>query len=222
MKKYFQYFYTILISVFFIIIFLKEDYPRKIQNKIFNVNYETDYSDLYKNNKFCNTIMLGDSHIERIRWNELINLNICNYGKGGDKSIDVLERINRININNSANIFLMLGINDIYDGYEIDDIFNNYTNIIEIANQNQSNLFVHSILYVSSEKRNFKAVNKKVKKLNNKLYDYCVNNNIYFIDLNILLSDNNQLKNNYTTDGVHLNSDGYLVWLSVLKDEILN
>ena len=101
-------------------------------------------------------------------------------------------------------------------------LFNNYTNIIEIANQNQSHLFVHSILYVSSEKRNFKAVNKKVKKLNNKLYDYCVNNNIYFIDLNILLSDNNQLKNNYTTDGVHLNSDGYLVWLSVLKDEILN
>lgn len=47
---------------------------------------------------------------------------------------------------------------------------------------------------------------------------YAEDKNIEFIDLNKILSPNGFLDNKYTTDGIHLNGDAYVLWAK----EIIN
>ena len=162
--------------------------------------------------------MIGDSLTEWGDWNKLLNENdVLNEGISGNTSYDILDRIDTINISQSSLVVLMLGINDIYIGYEIASIFKNYKKIVEYISQKTSNIIVQSTVYAGKQE-NF--MNSKVEKLNEMLADYVKKRGFYYINVNSVLSSGNELKDLYTTDGVHFSKEGYETWGLFLKNQI--
>lgn len=66
------------------------------------------------NNEYNDIIFLGDNYIERCHWSELLNnCRIRNRGIGGENVKGLLSRIEDITRIQPAQIFIMVGLNDI-------------------------------------------------------------------------------------------------------------
>ena len=158
-------------------------------------------------------VMLGDSITFGVNWNELFdNANIINRGIGSDTTEGFLHRLKFIYKLNPKYVFIMGGINDIGKGYEVNKIFKNYIKIIEKLKAHNIEPIVQSTLFTTKSKHK-----NKVKKLNSLLVLYCKNNKIKFINLNDKLSNNGILIKDYTYDGVHLNANGYKIWIDKIR-----
>ena len=117
----------------------------------------------------------------------------------------------------------MIGVNDLLQGETVDNIVNNYQLILqEIKQKNpQTQVFVQSSLPLN---KNFTdpAINSKVIELNAKLKNLSKKNSVQYIDLfPSFLGENNQLDSRYTTDGLHLNGQGYLLWKTIIEKEVV-
>lgn len=170
-------------------------------------------------------ILLGDSIIERGESFELIEFeSLSNLGVGGNTVTDINNRIDYIISLCPKVVFIMIGINDIFNNTDTESIFTTYKLIINKLITNNITPHIMSTLKVGSNQINFKEKNNNVEILNSLLKKYCDDNLIEFIDLNLIFSDGNKLFEKYTNDGVHLNSDGikYLSNILNLKINELN
>jgi len=113
--------------------------------------------------------------------------------------------------------FLMIGINDLSRQENVDNIFNNYIEIINILQSKKITPVIQStLLTLDSPTIN----NTKVILLNKKLKEFAHNKSIDFIDLNKELAPNGALLKEYSSDGVHLNIKGYIIWKNNLAHYI--
>ena len=170
-------------------------------------------------------ILLGDSIIERGESFELIEFeSLSNLGVGGNTVTDINNRIDYIISLRPKVVFIMIGINDIFNNTDTESIFTTYKLIINKLITNNITPHIMSTLKVGSNQINFKEKNNNVEILNSLLKKYCEDNLLEFIDLNLIFSDGNKLFETYTNDGVHLNSDGikYLSNILNLKINELN
>jgi len=160
-------------------------------------------------------LFIGDSITGNIDWGDLFpGYTIANRGVGGVTTRGILNRIDTITQIKANKAFIMIGINDITNGIEVNTIANNYISIIEELGKNEDmQLYVESTLYLI-------GFNKEVDALNARIKNYCIDNNITFIDLNSSLSSQGELKKMYSFEGLHLNGKGYLVWLEKIKNFI--
>lgn len=188
----------------------------KAPNYLNNPNYImlTEQYKLYDSQ--ADIVMLGDSITFGLNWNELFNINIVNRGIGGDITEGFLNRLDSIYSASPKKVFIMGGINDIYRGVKVNQIFSNYIKIIEALKSKNIVPYIQSTLYNSA--RN--DLNSSVTELNNLLKEYAIKNNITYIDLNEKLSKNNSLISDYTYDGLHLNSNGYKIWKKEIEQYI--
>lgn len=162
--------------------------------------------------KQSRVVMFGDSITFGVNWNELLDdVNIINRGIGSDTTEGFIERLDFIYKLNPEYVFIMGGINDIGKGYKVEEIFQNYKNIIEKLQSKNIKPIVQSTLFTRKEERK-----EKVKQLNLLLMKYCKENKVDFINLNSKLSKDDMLLEKYTYDGVHLKASGYEIW----KDEL--
>ncbi|HZW39781.1 MAG TPA: GDSL-type esterase/lipase family protein [Ignavibacteriaceae bacterium] len=179
-----------------------------------NSNYHQQIGlyEVYKDKQY-DIVMLGNSITQGVNWMELLGrTNIANRGISSDILEGFTARIEYIYKLNPKYVFIMGGINDIYNRYPIQDIFKNYTYLISLLKTRNINVVVQSTLYVNPKWKYAEERNKEVENLNNLLESYCKNNNIEFIDLNKKLSKNKVLNIDYTYDGLHLNGKGYKIW----------
>lgn len=170
-----------------------------------------------KNPKTC--IMFGDSITEHGNWSNIFeNVKIINQGISGDTTRNLLMRFDR-SIDTSADIvFIMAGINDLVQKKSIEATFSNYVTILEKLQMLKIQPIVQLTLFVGEEFHNFyPSINYNVEKLNSKLINYCNETNIKYIDINKILSEDNILKSEYTSDSVHLNKKAYNRWNQYLK-----
>ena len=159
-------------------------------------------------------IMLGDSLSARGDWEVLLYpKKSLNLGHDGDTTKGVLERLELACEVKSKYIFLMIGINDMNLYISLDETFSNYKKILQRLLQTDSKIVVQALLYTQMN-----SFNKKVKIFNEKLKNFCLENSITYFDLNDELSLNEYLKDEYTTDGLHLNLEAYKVWASKIKE----
>ncbi|MBL0687571.1 MAG: hypothetical protein JJV94_07080 [Sulfurospirillum sp.] len=166
-----------------------------------------------------NIVMIGDSITDRGLWCELTNrTDIINRGISGDTTIGVLNRLDYLNPN-LQQAFIMIGINDLLRGQNVEYVFNNYKKIIIRLDKIGIKPIIQSTLYIRD---NTKIINKRVKQLNNLLIDYAKKNKIKFIDLNIKLAPNGVLLEKYSLDGLHLSGKGYIEWSNILKNDTIN
>jgi lysophospholipase L1-like esterase len=145
---------------------------------------------------------------------------IVNEGIAGDTTFGLLERIDGIMAIPAARIFLMIGINDILNGYKTDDIIENYQLLIEEIRiqSNRSELIIQSLLPVNETMLgSFLAFNKIILKINAVISEYCHDCSITYLDLYDSFLLGHELNPRYTTDGAHLSLAGYQLWAEKLK-----
>jgi len=169
-------------------------------------------------------VFLGDSITDEGEWSALFPaLPVENRGIGGDTTLGVLNRLHQVIVLQPSQIFLMIGTNDLCFGRSIPDTIANYRQILtrlhtELPNTKiyiQSVLPFNDALFPSRSLRtnnNIKQLNTEINKLAQTYHDP-------YIDLTPAFSGpSGRLPAQYTTDGLHLNASGYLLWRDQIKD----
>ena len=169
---------------------------------------------------------VGNSIIEGGNWKKLLNNNkIINRGIGGDITYGVLNRLEEITTRKPSKVFILVGINDLSKNIPIAEIIGNYRKIInKLSSSNPDvEIYIHSLLPVNPHVKNFPSgyeKSKEIFEINERIKELSKEINIRFINLFPLFKDNqNLLKKELTTDGLHLNAGGYLIWTNFLLNE---
>ena len=158
-------------------------------------------------------VMLGDSITAWGNWTSLLNRrDVWNQGVAGDRTGDVLARMEKVYRVQPKYCFVMIGINDILSGQPVDRIFDNYRKIIDGLIKGEIIPIIQSTLYLAGPD----PQNKSVDALNTKIKQLAEERKILYLDLNRRLAPNKQLLPAFTNDGLHLNKAGYQAW----KDEL--
>jgi lysophospholipase L1-like esterase len=174
-------------------------------------------------------VFLGDSLTENCRWAELFeNAKVKNRGIGGDRTNGILQRLDEVVSSTPEKVFLMIGINDLYDGFDIQEIVLNYSRIIQKISQSSSDtkIYVQSLLPINEQLLSRYYPDSKIKvknihKLNNNLKDLCRQFDLTYVDLYpLFVANGDQLNENLTLDGLHLNGKGYWIWKSAIEKYI--
>lgn len=175
---------------------------------------KSQFEMLEQNDKY-KTVMIGDSITDGGLWNELLNNDLIqNRGIAGDTTDGILDRLDGVN-KNLKQAFIMIGINDFFQEKSVDYVFSNYLKIIENLQQKGIKVYIQSTLFVGESKPS--KYNQKVEALNEKLKNYAKENSLIFIDLNTILASNKTLKNEYSSDDLHLNGKAYKLWTETIK-----
>jgi lysophospholipase L1-like esterase len=169
-----------------------------------------------------NVVFLGDSLTE---WFDLKayfrDKRIINHGVSGDMTEHVIYRLKEITSAKPAVIFLMIGINDIFQEMDEETISMNQEHIIHriLTECPQTKLYVQSILPVNEERLVVgEDLNIIIRRLNTRLQDICKRFNVSYIDLYLdFLDDHGRLDSALTYDGGHLTPKGYDLWARLVK-----
>lgn len=171
--------------------------------------------EMLKNSDKYETMMLGDSITDEGLWDELLENNkVQNRGISGDTTSGVLDRLDSIN-KSIKQVFIMIGVNDIMRGKEVDEIYTNYLKIIKTFKDKNIKVYIQSTLFIG-EKR-MENFNPKVEELNKRLEKYANENKITFINLNPIFAPQKVLKKEFTSDDLHLNGSAYKLWANEIK-----
>lgn len=174
--------------------------------------------------KFNQIVFLGNSITEGGKdWNEKFGVvGISNRGISGDSTDGVIARLNEIIHFSPKAIFLLIGINDIYNELtpSTDYVANNILKIIKLINKElpETKIFLQTILPVEKEvyKDKIIAVNEMIK-------TFVSQSKFEIIDLySIFVNEEGKMKKELSYDGVHLNDKGYSVWVDHIKPTVLN
>jgi lysophospholipase L1-like esterase len=172
-------------------------------------------------------IFVGDSLTEWGNWDELFpNYNTLNFGVAGEKTADILTRIEYLFKYNPSKIFIMMGINDLGENITLYEVAENYNKVIAKLSNNwkETQIFILSTLPVDVRRWTNIGLNKdNIKMLNTNISSIAQKHNITYIDMVYAFSDKNgYLKPSLTSDGLHLNPKGYEVWKKQIEPYIEN
>jgi lysophospholipase L1-like esterase len=150
-----------------------------------------------------------------------------NQGISGETSTGLLKRVKLFDITQPETIFVMIGINDLIRGIDDTTLLNNYREIIRDLRwvHPDTQIVIQSILPHSDKNSNWegrerllKIPNQRIRNLNQDLKLIAQEEGAYFFNLHSLFTDaDGNLRPELSTDGLHLNQQGYLVWSSALK-----
>ncbi len=177
---------------------------------------------LYEHSK-KDIVFLGNSITEYVEWNELLRMpRIQNRGISGDISFGVLDRLDEVTAGKPKKVFVMIGINDIARNIPDSVILTNYRRIIaEIKRESpKTQVYFQSLLPVNNTfpTRNHFNKDEHIATVNAGLKQICGEAGITFIDIHAhFLDAEKRLDKQFTYDGLHLNSKGYMHWVPLLK-----
>tara|TARA_Y100000588_G_C14141282_1_gene876187 strand:+ start:495 stop:1160 length:666 start_codon:yes stop_codon:yes gene_type:complete len=175
-------------------------------------------------------VFMGDSITEE--WGRLYpeffqSESYINRGIGGQTTPQMLVRFRKDVIDLNPDIVVILaGTNDIAGNTgpsNVDMITNNIFSMAEISMKNNIRIIISSILpvYIYPWADHIKNVPETISKINQRLKRFCLENNSTYLDYySSMVDEKLGLKHEYTTDGVHLNKEGYEL-MSSLVYEIL-
>lgn len=170
-------------------------------------------------------IFIGASNIQGLAVSAVTSPSV-NYGIGGDTTAGVLKRLPTYkSINNAKAVVINIGGNDLK--FRTDEVI--LSNIQSIAEHipHKIPIIFCSIFPIDEDVRTSSRgrTNKRIKKLNSKIKFWTEKyDNIHYLDTGQTLIDaNGNLADEFHIgDGLHLNSQGYDVWIQQLKVAINN
>jgi lysophospholipase L1-like esterase len=149
-----------------------------------------------------------------------------NQGISGETSAGLLERLELIDKSQPEVIFVLIGINDLIGGMKDETIVANQQLIIRYLRQvhPQAKIVVQSILPHGAEKVTWEGrdrlvaiPNTRILALNGQIKALAKSEDVIYLDLYPLFADaNGNLNTELTSDGLHLNAQGYKVWRNAL------
>lgn len=182
---------------------------------------------LHRNSQFqqlpiasTDIVFIGDSITDEGEWAELLaNTSVKNRGISGDTTTGVLDRLQSILEAKPKAILLMIGINDLLNEHKSpEQVEVNYGKILTQiqATTPETVVFVQSVLPVNA-RLSGRTCDRDIIQLNQLIKIQAEKFGYQYIDLFSGFADpNNQLDQQYTQDGVHLNGKGYQTWAQFL------
>ncbi len=169
--------------------------------------------------------LVGDSLTDQGNWTKLLNqTNLKNRGISGDTTAGVLNRLDEIINAQPQKIFIMIGINDLWnDNKTVDQIISNYKEILATLQEQtpETQIYIQSLLPINNRDYPIKIDNQEVIEVNQKLQLLATEFNYQYLDIySYFVDESNQLKTIYTNDGVHLTPEGYQQWTKAIAEWI--
>lgn len=163
-------------------------------------------------------VMIGDSITQSGHWRDIFpEAKIANRGIKGDRTDDILRRMDTILSAKPEKAFIMVGINDFTMGKSVDKVFTDYLKIVNELQSNNIQTYIQSTLECSNCGERL----EKVRLLNLKLERLAAERNLTFININNgLTSKDDGLLPEYTNDGIHLTAGGYVKWSQTIATYI--
>ena len=168
-------------------------------------------------------ILLGDSLSMWFPNNLLPSGTLwLNQGISGDTTSGILKRLDIFAKNNPNNIYILAGINDLKRQVPVGEILQNHQKILDYLQYHYPNtrILVQSIFptQLPSETLKFSIPNSLIKELNQKLTQQVQNQGSIYLDFHQRFTNTQgNVRSELTTDGLHLNLEGYKVWQFALK-----
>ena len=175
-------------------------------------------------------------------WNNRFNIsNAVNRGISGDFTVSMQARLEEIYHYKPLKLFLLIGINDIFDGvvpYEAEEtpkkIAQNIFDIVDSIryHSKKTEIFIHTILPVNEEEfrinRGFYPehnypLEKQILEINHQILELGANKNYNIIDLHkSFVNEKGEMDKNFAKDGLHLNEKGYANWCTQIENFVKN
>ncbi|NEP62887.1 MAG: lysophospholipase [Symploca sp. SIO2G7] len=173
------------------------------------------------------TILLGDSLSLWFPAELLPGQRVwMNQGISGEKTYTLLTRLHLLNVADVDTIFLMIGINDLIWGQSDQQVLANYRSIMHhLAKQHpNTQVVVQSILPHGAETSSWESrhlllelPNERIRTMNQSLQTIAKDYDAHYLELYPIFSNGEgNLRPDLTTDGLHLNREGYLVWRAAI------
>jgi lysophospholipase L1-like esterase len=187
---------SISLNIFFAIILVS--YSDKIMSKYFP-----------KRKEQRNIAMFGNSLVAHEDWQKLLKrTDVQNSGYPGFTTYTLLKLIHPAVLEYNPKIcFIEGGINDISAGVAIGKTFENLKSVVDTLMAYNIRPVIVYTFYTSDTN-----YNKSVDILNQLLKNYAQSCHIKTIDLNPEISAHNLIKSEFTTDGIHLKDEAYVIW----------
>lgn len=153
--------------------------------------------------------------------------NWLNQGISGEKSHGLLKRLNLFDRTQPEVTLVMIGINDLIQGVSDQKIVENQRQIISYLRKAhpKTQVIVQSILPHGGEDATWEGrekllniPNSRIRKLNQQLQAVAKKQGVKYLNLYPLFTNQQgNLHPEFTTDGLHLNPQGYIVWRTALQ-----
>ena len=174
------------------------------------------------------TVLLGDSLSLWFPADQLpSDRTWLNQGISGDTTAAMVKRISFLDETKPQTLFVMAGINDFKKGSTVDEVLESYRTMIQNFKQKHpsSEIVIQAVLPhgaemmgVDDSEQVLAIPNDQIVKFNQKLASLAKEEQILFLNLHPLFADKEGfLRSDLTTDGLHLNPSGYLVWSTALQ-----
>jgi lysophospholipase L1-like esterase len=163
-------------------------------------------------------VFLGNSITEGGDWSRLLGRDgVVNRGIPGDQVRGFLARVDEVLALEPDYVFIMGGINDIYAGVPVERIYDAYVKLIERIREAGATPVIQTTLFVNSSFRGGSKGNDDVRVLNARLRRYADKHDVELIETVAALCENDELTDEFTRDGLHLNARGYERWGELLR-----
>ena len=188
-------------------------------------------------------VFLGNSITEGGgNWNDRFNIsNAVNRGITGDFTVSMQARLEEIYHYKPLKLFLLIGINDIFDGvvpYEAGEtpkrIAQSIFDIVDSIryHSKETEIFIHTILPVNEEEfrinRGFYPehdypLEKQILEINYQILELGIKGGYNIIDLHpLFINEEGKMSKELARDGLHLNQNGYEKWCAEITNHVEN
>ena len=174
-------------------------------------------------------VMLGNSLTEGGGdWGKRLGKdNVINLGISGDEVMGVYDRLHQILPGKPAKLFLLIGVNDVSHDLSTDSIvYRIDQTLTRIQKESpETKVYLQSLLPINESFNRYKRLTNKtyqIPEINARLETLAKEKKITFINLYPLFTEKgtNVLKKELTYDGLHLNDEGYKVWVDAIKKKM--
>lgn len=144
---------------------------------------------------------------------------IENMGMEGDSTSGMVNRFRRsVTSERPDYVVIMGGLNDLFTRIPKEDIYQNLVMLTEMTKEIEATPIILSTTPVAGSVE----FNAEIKSLNDRVFNYCKENDVFFFDLFSKLIDDGVLAGEYSNDGVHLSDRGYRMIISELSDRFIS
>jgi lysophospholipase L1-like esterase len=176
-------------------------------------------------------IFLGDSRMRDLPVREVVDKPAINLSIGGDTTKGLLGRLGRYPRLESARVIVVgIGVNDL-SHFDNNVVLENFARLLRNLNALGPRIVVSAILHLNEEKygqsnatylTGQKVANARIDAVNRAIHDMSRQySNSEFVDVNsALTSENGNLRDEFSADGIHLTAAGNTAWAVALKSEL--